>query len=153
MKRNPRQDLTVLADALEQLHGTDAKQTMERLTLHLRRAIQCADLDTLAPPTLMLDAIRCQVEQAHAKRALGGIRRLREAIDGLEILLDRLPLARPGAVPVPCLALDIPAGGLVDRVLQGKRCMRGHAGRKRICAQPRPARPVSHAVKEQRKAA
>ena len=71
MKRNPRQDLTVLADALEQLHGTDAKQTMERLTLHLRRAIQCADLDTLTPPTLMLDAIRRQVEEAHTKRALG----------------------------------------------------------------------------------
>lgn len=153
MKRNPRQDLTVLADAMQQLHVADAQQTMEHLTLHLRRAIQCADLDTLTPPTVMLDVIRGRVEDAHAKRALSGIRRIREAIDGLEGLLDRLPLARSGTTPTPCLALDIPAGGLVDRVLQGKRRLRGHVGRKRMGALPKPTRAASGTTKVQRKAA
>ena len=69
----------------------------------------------------MLEDIRCRIEAKHAKHALVGIRRVRGAIEGLEALLDRLPLARQGVVPVPCLELDIPKGGLVDRVLHGRR--------------------------------
>lgn len=71
MKRNPRKDLADIADALVQLNVTEAEQTIELLTLHLRRAIQCPELDTLTSPTLMLDAIRSQVRG-----------RTREARDG-----------------------------------------------------------------------
>lgn len=154
MKRNPRQDLVVIADTLVQLQIPNAEKTLEWLTLHLSRAIQCADIDTLTPPTLMLDTIRSQVEGAHANRPLGGIRRIREAIDGLDVLLDRLPLARAGVTPIPCIALDLPTGGLIHRVLQGKRRPRGHLlGRKRIEGQPKPARPASSPMRMQRKAA
>ena len=153
MKRNPRKDLADIADALVQMNANEAEQTIELLTLHLRRAIQCPELDTLTPPTLMLDAIRSQVEGAHAKRVMGGIRRIREAIDGLESLLDRLPLARPGVVPTPCLALDIPTGGLVDRVLQGRRRSRTHGRRRAVTVPPKPARMIAGGVKPQRKVA
>lgn len=136
MKRNPRQDLQVVGSALEQFRVPDAASMLERLTLHLRRVIQCADIDTLTPPTLMLEDIRRRIEAQHAKRALVGIRRVRDAIDGLEALLDRLPLARPGVVPTPCLELDIPKGGLVDRVLHGRRPKAKHGTHKR------PAMPV-----------
>ena len=131
MKQNPRQNLLTVATALEQLGPDHANNTMQLLTFHLRRAIQCADIDTLTPPTLMLDAIRSDLETRHAQDALPGIRRIRDAIDGLERLLERLPLARPGVEPTPCLELDLPAGGLVDRVLRGKRRAGTSARRKR----------------------
>lgn len=131
MKRNPRQDLLTIATVLGQLDPVRADHTMALLTLHLRRVIQCADIDTLTPPTLMLDAIRSDLEARHAQDALPGIRRIRDAIDGLERLLDRIPLARPGVEPTPCLELDLPASGLVDRVLRGKRRVGTSARRKR----------------------
>ena len=136
MRRNPRQDLLVIGSTLEQLREPGAKEAMALLSLHLRRVIHCADIDTLTPPTLMLEDIRCRIEARHAKHALVGIRRVRGAIEGLEALLDRLPLARQGVVPVPCLELDIPKGGLVDRVLHGRRPKAKHGMHKR------PAMPV-----------
>ena len=131
MRRNPRQDLLVIGSTLEQLREPGAKEAMALLSLHLRRVIHCADIDTLTPPTLMLEDIRCRIEARHAKHVLVGIRRVRGAIEGLEALLDRLPLARPGAVPTPCLELDIPKGGLVDRVLHGRRPKAKHGMHKR----------------------
>ena len=131
MQRNPRHDLLEIGSALEQLRIPDAVRMLELLTLHLRRVIHCADIDTLTPPTLMLEDIRCRIEAKHAKHALVGIRRVRDAIEGLEALLDRLPLARQGVVPAPCLELDIPKGGLVDRVLRGERRAATSARRKR----------------------
>jgi len=136
MQRNPRHDLLEIGSALEQLRIPDAVRMLELLTLHLRRVIHCADIDTLTPPTLMLEDIRCRIEAKHAKHALVGIRRVRDAIEGLEALLDRLPLARQGVVPAPCLELDIPKGGLVDRVLHGRRPKAKHGMHKR------PAMPV-----------
>ena len=136
MQRNPRQDLLVIGSTLEQLREPGAKEAMALLSLHLRRVIHCADIDNLTPPTLMLEGIRARIEASHAKHALVGIRRARDAIEGLEALLDRLPLARQGVVPAPCLELDIPKGGLVDRVLHGRRPKAKHGMHKR------PAMPV-----------
>jgi len=154
MKQNPRHDLSTIATALEQLGPDHAHNTMHLLTLHLRRAIQCADIDTLTPTTLMLDGIRSDMEARHAQDALPGIRRIRDAIDGLERLLDRLPLARPGVEPTPCLELDLPAGGLVDRVLRGK-CRAGTSARRKRAPVKRVAvsRPASVEKARMRKAA
>jgi hypothetical protein len=154
MKQHPRQNLLTIATALEPLGGAHAHATMHLLTLHLRRAIQCAGIDTLTPPTLMLEGIRSDLEARHAQDALPGIRRIRDAIDGLERLLDRLPLARPGAEPTPCLELDLPAGGLVDRVLRGKRRAGTSARRKRAPVKKvAVSRPASMEKARLRKAA
>lgn len=154
MKQNPYQDLSTIATALEQLGAAHAHNTMHLLTLHLRRAIQCADIDTLTPPTLMLDVIRSDLEARHAQDAIPGIRRIRDAIDGLERLLDRLPLARPGVEPLHCLELDLPPGGLVDRVLRGKRRPGSVLRRHRTAAKTAKAsRPVAVAKGKRREAA
>ena len=101
-----------------------AGDSMERLVAHLRRVLQCANIDTLTGPFLQLQRLRTQVERLHGASPVAGIQKLRKAIDGIESFLETVPLSDPRRVPQPCALLDLPDSGLLHRILNRKATLR-----------------------------
>lgn len=106
----------------------------QRLVRHLGRAASCPDVDCLAAALQASDALLAAVEEAHQRRAVAGISRIREAFAGVEEFIDQVPMAEPGQEPVPDPALDLPTEGLLANLL-GRR-VAAPAVRKAAKAEP-----------------
>jgi len=117
-----------------------AGDTMERLVAHLRRVLQCANIDTLTGPFLQLQRLRTQVERLHGASPVAGILKVRKAIDGIEAFLETVLLSDPRREPPPCALLDLPNSGLLHRILDRKPTSR-RPSRKTKAADAR--RPVT----------
>jgi hypothetical protein len=117
-----------------------AGDSIERLVAHLRRVLQCANIDTLTGPFLQLERLRVRVERLHEATPVAGILKVRKAIDGIESFLETVPLSAPRREPPPCALLDLPNSGLLHRILDRKPTSR-RPSRKTKAADAR--RPVT----------
>ena len=97
-----------------------AGDSIERLVAHLRRVLQCANIDTLTGPFLQLERLRVRVERLHEATPVAGILKVRKAIDGIESFLETVPLSDPCRQPPPCALLDLPDSVLLHRILDRK---------------------------------
>ncbi len=99
-------------------HLADLNIHFEKMMLHLRRAVDCPDLDTLAPSLLALSVLQAKTEACHRRTALPSITKIRDAFEGVENFIETVPLAEPGSAPRLLQELGMPEQGMIGRLMQ-----------------------------------